>query len=97
MQTTDGKQVWIWTDWVHADPDEALSACDLRDYAREEPGGECYRVDVQDQAERIDVLYYPDAGRAGLACGGDAVWTDCDSVEDAVERYLNINGKKIVE
>lgn len=43
----------------------------------------------------IELLWYEDAGRAGLASGGDAVWTDAQSPEDALERYLGIDGKEI--
>lgn len=40
-----------------------------------------------------EMLWLPAWGRAGLACGGDAVWTDADTPLDAVERYLGIDGK----
>jgi hypothetical protein len=42
------------------------------------------------------ILYYAADGRAGLVHGGDAVWTDADSVTDAIERYFGDNGKAIV-
>lgn len=48
------------------------------------------------QAERGDVLYIPSVGRAGIAWGADADWTDADSIEDAIERYLGIDGKEMV-
>jgi len=38
--------------------------------------------------ERGAVLYAPAAGRAGIAWGADADWTDADSLEDGVRRYL---------
>lgn len=36
--------------------------------------------------ERGRVLWLP--GRGGVSFGGDAVWTDADSAEDAVRRVL---------
>ncbi len=38
--------------------------------------------------ERGRVLWLPDACRGGVSFGGDAVWTDADSAEDAVRRVL---------
>lgn len=43
----------------------------------------------------ITVLWMPRIGRAGLVHGGDAVWTDADSVQDAIERLLGDEGKEI--
>lgn len=43
----------------------------------------------------ITVLWMPRIGHAGLVHGGDAVWTDADSVQDAIERLLGDEGKEI--
>jgi hypothetical protein len=43
----------------------------------------------------IEMLYVPALGRAGLACGGDAVWTFAEDPHDALERYLGRNGKEL--
>ena len=43
----------------------------------------------------LTVLYHADAGRAGVCSNGDSQWTDCGSIEDAVERYLGIDGKEM--
>lgn len=45
--------------------------------------------------ESIIILYLPYCGRAGIAWGADASWTDCNSAQDALERYFGINGKEI--
>lgn len=43
----------------------------------------------------IHVLYMPDIGRAGIVHGGDPVWTDAESVMDALERYFGEDDKEI--
>lgn len=40
-------------------------------------------------------VYYPAIGRAGIAWGGNAQWTDADSALDAIERYFGVDGKEI--
>lgn len=45
--------------------------------------------------ESLGVLFFPEIGRAGIAHGGDAVWTDADSVQDAIERYFGEDDKEI--
>lgn len=58
-----------------------------------EPSAHAYEV-VQYAAgyeiagERGRVLWLPDACRGGVSFGGDVVWTDADSAEDAVRRVL---------
>lgn len=37
--------------------------------------------------ERGEMLYIVDLGRAGIAWGADADWTDADSAADALRRY----------
>lgn len=39
-------------------------------------------------AEPAQVLFVQDANRAGIAWGGDAVWTDAGSIHQAMQRYL---------
>jgi hypothetical protein len=46
-----------------------------------------------DNEESIWILYFPEIGRAGIAWGADANWTDAESVEDALERYFGVDGK----
>jgi hypothetical protein len=65
---------------------EDLAALDLRAYAAREPGGEASRWYVDDGSRAVEVLYYADTGRAGVAAGADAVWTDADDARDAVVR-----------
>jgi hypothetical protein len=48
-------------------------------------------------AVAVEVIYFPDSGRAGIAWGADASWTDADSVQDGLERYFGIGGKEMVE
>lgn len=44
----------------------------------------------------IDIVWYPDVCRAGIAWGADAQWTDADSVDDALRRFFGVNGKEMV-
>lgn len=44
----------------------------------------------------IGVLFFPSARRAGIAHGGEAAWTDADSVRDAIERYFGEENKEMV-
>jgi len=70
-----------------------LRATDLREEAADlmarGAAVEAARVFFEGQAEAAEVLYIPEAGRAGLVWGGDAEWTDASSIEDAVQRYLD--------
>lgn len=43
----------------------------------------------------IELLYLPEDGRAGFACGAEAAWTDTTSLDDAIERYLGIGDKEL--
>lgn len=75
-----------------------LSALDLRmepeqidaeteEYAfQHDKGSHAYRLTSPDTPEVGSVLYRD--GRAGVAWGGPAQWTDADSAEDAVRRFL---------
>lgn len=76
---------------------DEITATDLRDeieVCRER--GEvvtCYRIRFcvndrrQPEAEQGQMVYCAEAGRAGIAWGADAVWTDCEGAEDAISRY----------
>lgn len=74
---------------VALDVVEVVSALDLtKEHA--EVGGQLFSGRIGDHAQSVDVLYVEDEGRAGVAWGADAVWTDCDSAEDAVRRVCLI-------
>jgi hypothetical protein len=84
----------VWRTWHYEErPVEEITATDLRQEAadiveRGEGPVQAALVTVEGKAERIEVLYAPELGQAGLAWGADADWTDCDSLEDAIRRYL---------
>jgi len=44
-----------------------------------------------DGGQRGDMLWFADIRRAGIALGGNAIWTDASSPEDAIERVLSDN------
>lgn len=71
---------------------QELSATDLREEAAQAVADghtiELGRVVCQDEAEAIEVLYIVEDQRAGLAWGADASWTDAESLEEAVQRFL---------
>jgi hypothetical protein len=58
---------------------------------------ECWQEAQKYNEETITVLYVPEVGRAGIAWGADAQWTDATSVQDALERYLGVDGKEMSE
>jgi hypothetical protein len=81
---------WRYDDTLTVDQ---LSATDLRQeaadiVARGDGPVQVATVQVEGETEIIEVLYAPEIGRAGLAWGADADWTDCESIEDAIERFL---------
>lgn len=71
---------------------DEIAATDLHSEAAN-GGFDCYRVESGDTAE-IGWLIFAD-GRAGVAWGGDAQWTDASSAEDAAERFLGLGGKEM--
>ena len=77
-----------------------LSASDLQEEARlaDRLGNdyECYIAVVENSPENVQMFWLSGANRAGIAWGADAVWTDADSPEDALERFLGIGGKEII-
>jgi hypothetical protein len=81
---------WRYDDTLTVDQ---LSATDLRQeaadiIARGNGPVQVATVQVEGETELLEVLYAPELGRAGIAWGADAGWTDCDSVQDAIERFL---------
>lgn len=58
---------------IMVSPVTTLSALDLRATLAEH-GGDAYRVEIADKAEPAEMLIVD--GRAGLAWGADAEWTD---------------------
>ena len=65
-----------------------LRSIDLR---KEAVTGECdcLRSSETVGADAIELVYFPEIGRAGVASGSDAEWTDASSAADALRRYLN--------
>jgi len=75
---------------------EDLSATDLRQEcevadAAGDTGIHCYELIRLDMYGSVvataQMVYFADYGRAGIAWGGDAQWTDCSSAEEAVRRW----------
>lgn len=50
---------------------------------------ECYRSSETVGADAIEIVYFPEIGRAGVASGSGTEWTDASSAADALRRYLN--------
>lgn len=84
---------------------ESLSSCDL---AEEYDAGafpyEIYTVqvvyegsDYLDGGERIEILWNPEVGSAGITWGADAQYFDAVTVEDAVEQFLGLGEYADVE
>jgi hypothetical protein len=79
---------------------EAISHLDLRREAATLTGlGEEWEVwrTYNHNEQNVEVLWVPGAGRAGVAWGGNADWTDADDPQDALERYFRINGQEMCE
>lgn len=70
-----------------------VSPADLRsiDLREEAAAGECdcLRSSETVGADKIEIVYFPETGRAGVASGAHAEWTDASSAADALRRYLN--------
>lgn len=81
-----------------------ITSCDLSKTMEQEPGewvcASASRVKddgyIETNSQSIEVIFTPDANRAGVTWGADAVWTDADGIEDAIERYLGIDDKEMV-
>jgi hypothetical protein len=69
---------------------DQLTATDLRMESQSHTNLpiECARVTIDNQAEKAQVLYFPDFERGGIAWGADSQWTDASSLEDVIDRYL---------
>ena len=75
-------------------PLEELSATDLRQEYANDPTGKLYRIyiykDDQPEAETASALYYPQAGRIGIAWGDAADWMDSTGdIERDIDIWLN--------
>lgn len=66
-----------------------LRSIDLRASRRTGEVCECYRSSETVDTDAIEIVYFPETGRAGVASGSDAEWTDASSAADALRRYLN--------
>ena len=67
-----------------------LRSIDLRKEAEDpEYDCECYRSSETVGADAVEIIYWPELDRAGVASGSDAEWTDASSAADALRRYLN--------
>ena len=70
-----------------------ISPADLRsiDLRTEASKGECdcLRSSWTVGNDAIEIVYFPETGRAGVAAGSDAQWTDASSAADALRRFLN--------
>ena len=78
---------------------EEIHPLDLREEAKSlSEQGETYQVAVAGayNEESITVLYIPSIGRAGIAWGSDAEWTDADSIDDALQRFFGVEDKEMV-
>ncbi len=73
-------------------PASELSAVDLTqeamELAKQGSAYELFAVEIEGSAEAASLLWVPDAGRAGVAHGADAQWTDAKDPHDAVRRFL---------
>ena len=54
-----------------------------------------YNAEGVENQVRGEILYSPSLGRAGIAYGGDASWTDCVNEDDAMQRFFQINQKEM--
>lgn len=67
---------------------ENLRSIDLRE---ESAAAECdcLRSSETVGADAIEIVYFPETGRAAVASGAHAEYTDASSAADALRRYLN--------
>lgn len=71
---------------------EALAYLTDPDYV----GGLTYLRAGAYNEEALEILYFPESGRAGVAWGADAQWTDADSADDALEHYFGVDDKDMI-
>ena len=76
---------------ITADNLHTITALDLNEEATEAVANgqpvEHAQYHNEETDLRLEVVYFPEAGRAGVCAGGDSEWTDADSAEDAIDRY----------
>lgn len=80
---------------------DTINAIDLSKIAAEEGGYAAYLIipigdDGYRQSVAAQMIWHSEAGRAGIAWGADASWTDAVSPEDAAERFFGLNDKEMV-
>ncbi len=66
-----------------------LRSTDLRASSSTHVAYECYRSSETVGADAIEIIFFPETNRAGVASGSDAQWTDASSAADALRRFLN--------
>ena len=96
MRTYDDIQTMdqITQDDFEAHGADLAKAFDVSEAELDSGAWELWRADAYNQPA-LHVLWFPDAGRAGIIHGGNPVWTDADSVQDALERYFGDEEKEI--
>jgi hypothetical protein len=68
---------------------QQLRSIDLQKEAQTAEVAQCFRSSETVGADHIEVVYFPESGRAGIAAGSDADWTDASSAADGLQRYLH--------
>ena len=81
---------------------DSLTALDLNEEIRRaDADGEPYETyilrlhDGGTEQSDAQLLYFPGAGRAGIAWGGDADWMDADSPDEAVGYPQRVRTERI--
>jgi len=68
----------------------SLKSSDLRKEARSTGSfRQCFRSSEKVGSDAIEIVYFPETGRAAVASGAHAEYTDASSAADALRRYLN--------
>jgi hypothetical protein len=75
-----------------ATPIPAVTNADL--LAEDLTGGVFYEATVYDylnrpKAEKLQIAYFPETQRLGIAWGGDASWADVENLPRGIEMFLN--------
>lgn len=66
-----------------------LTSLDLIAELDNDPSAMCMSAQIAGAPCAVEVIYYPDSQRAGIAAGSDAEWTDAASAEDGLLRWLD--------
>jgi hypothetical protein len=61
-----------------------IMACDLSEEAAKHPH-EYALIELDGEAQRLEVLYLPTLQRVGYAWGGPAEWEDAQSLDEAID------------